>query len=63
MEEASTPFQYYDQPITTELVNTISDILDDAGIKSVLWGELLMKAHGIPFGVNVTYCFISLPTS
>ncbi|KAK2759379.1 hypothetical protein FQN54_002857 [Arachnomyces sp. PD_36] len=45
--EESPPFRYTGQPLSYELIASISNAFDLAGIPSVLWGAFPMIIHGV----------------
>lgn len=48
------PFKYEGQGLTGEVITSACNVLDIAGIPSVLWGELLMRVHGVDFVVQAS---------
>lgn len=53
--EESPPFKYEGQILNRKLIASVSNVLDIAGIPSVLWGPELMNVHGIPLSVFVSF--------
>lgn len=50
------------EKLSEELVKSISQLLIDAGVPSVLWGDCLLTIYGVPSIVGVSNQTSTLPS-
>ena len=48
-------FHFTDQELDNNLVESISSLLDAAGVPNLLWGNYLLTIYGVPTIVNVRF--------